>query len=117
MPKTHLAIAAGRVLGWALRISRIYAFLCLPWALRLVYPTAVMSYLAVPISAPNPDQAADQISRALAAGAELFPIGDGRALLRFRDLQWAITPGQSAVFYDDDTVLGGGIIESASRSD
>ena len=31
-----------------------------------------MTYLAVPISAPNPDRAADQISRALAAGAEML---------------------------------------------
>lgn len=50
------------------------------------------------------------------AAATLYPIGDGRILLRFSDLQWAITPGQSAVFYDADTVLGGGTIESSSRS-
>lgn len=34
----------------------------------------------------------------------------GEALLRFDEPQRAATPGQSAVFYDGDTVLGGGII-------
>lgn len=33
-----------------------------------------MTYLAVPISAPNPDQAADQITGALAAGAEMLEL-------------------------------------------
>ena len=34
--------------------------------------------------------------------------------LRFADAQWAVTPGQSAVVYDGEICLGGGIIESAS---
>ena len=33
--------------------------------------------------------------------------------LRFSDPQWAVTPGQSAVLYDGDVCLGGGIIESS----
>jgi tRNA-specific 2-thiouridylase len=33
--------------------------------------------------------------------------------LRFADLQWAVTPGQSAVLYRGDTCLGGGIIAAA----
>jgi len=32
--------------------------------------------------------------------------------LRFHEPQLAITPGQSAVMYDGDVVVGGGVIES-----
>ncbi|PMS23170.1 tRNA 2-thiouridine(34) synthase MnmA [Trinickia dabaoshanensis] len=40
--------------------------------------------------------------------------GDGeRFSLTFDEPQWAVTPGQSAVLYDGDVCLGGGIIESA----
>ena len=33
--------------------------------------------------------------------------------LSFPDAQWAVTPGQSAVLYDGEVCLGGGVIESA----
>jgi tRNA-specific 2-thiouridylase len=33
--------------------------------------------------------------------------------LDFTDAQWAVTPGQSAVLYDGDACLGGGVIHSA----
>lgn len=36
-----------------------------------------------------------------------------RFTLAFDESQWAVTPGQSAVLYDGDICLGGGIIESA----
>ena len=40
------------------------------------------------------------------------PLADGRVRLRFREPQRAVTPGQFAVLYDGETVVGGGVIEN-----
>ncbi|RTL16720.1 MAG: tRNA 2-thiouridine(34) synthase MnmA [Burkholderiales bacterium] len=37
----------------------------------------------------------------------------GRLALRFPEPQWAVTPGQSAVVYDGEVCLGGGVIAEA----
>ncbi len=42
--------------------------------------------------------------------ATLMPLENQRARLRLHEPQKAVTPGQAAVFYDDDLVLGGGWI-------
>ncbi len=43
---------------------------------------------------------------------EIIPNGDEEVKVVFDDMQKSIAIGQSAVFYDKDTVLGGGIIKS-----
>jgi tRNA-specific 2-thiouridylase len=42
--------------------------------------------------------------------ATVYP-GKNKQKIVFKQPQFAVTPGQSAVFYDKDTVLGGGIIQ------
>ena len=49
---------------------------------------------------------------ALPAAAHVVPMGEGKVYVRFCEPQRAVTPGQSAVFYDGEFVLGGGIIET-----
>lgn len=50
-------------------------------------------------------------SRAEEATGTISPRGDGTVLVRFDHPQRSITPGQAAVFYDGDLVVGGGWIE------
>ena len=42
--------------------------------------------------------------------ATVFPLGDNRARVRLNEPQRAVTPGQAAVVYDTDVVVGGGWI-------
>ena len=42
--------------------------------------------------------------------ATVLPLGDGQARVKLHAPQRAITPGQAAVFYQDDLVIGGGWI-------
>jgi tRNA-specific 2-thiouridylase len=72
--------------------------------------------------APGPLQAKTRYRQHDAACAVTYPSGGhaGQASeplrmdLRFEDAQWAVTPGQSAVLYDGEVCLGGGVIGSAS---
>ncbi|HEY3352072.1 MAG TPA: tRNA 2-thiouridine(34) synthase MnmA [Polyangia bacterium] len=59
-----------------------------------------------------PFRAAVQIRyRHRPAPGTVIPLGGGRAEVRLVAPERAVAPGQAAVFYDGDTVLGGGFIE------
>ncbi len=47
-------------------------------------------------------------------GNALDSAGEGAFDLRFEQAQWAVTPGQSAVLYDGEVCLGGGVIAAAT---
>ena len=45
------------------------------------------------------------------AEAMVIPLDKDKVHVKFREPQMAITPGQAVVFYDNDTLVGGGTIE------
>jgi len=49
--------------------------------------------------------------RSPAVAVDVIPLEEGRIKLIFPEPQFGITPGQAAVLYDGEMVLGGGIIE------
>ena len=71
-----------------------------------------VNWLSVgPLSEARPAQVKIRNKHA-AAEAMLVPTRDpDRVEVRFRQPQRAVTPGQAAVFYDADLVLGGGWID------
>jgi len=67
------------------------------------------------VSIPQPEKelpVAVQIRyRHPGAPAVLFPLAEGKVRVELKNPQRAVTPGQAAVFYGGDEVLGGGWIE------
>ena len=49
------------------------------------------------------------------AEARITPIETDRVHVQFREPQMAIAPGQAAVFYDGDVVIGGGTIQKTGE--
>jgi tRNA-specific 2-thiouridylase len=70
----------------------------------------------VSIPAPTaPIRASVQVRyRSPAVPVTAIPLEGGRLKLVFDEPQFSITPGQAAVLYDGDIVLGGGIIEQVA---
>ena len=71
--------------------------------------------------APPPAGALGAKSRYRQADAPaVLSYGDGANVcafdLQFPDAQWAVTPGQSAVVYDGEVCLGGGVINTAANA-
>jgi tRNA-specific 2-thiouridylase len=54
--------------------------------------------------------------RAPTAAAEIVRLDDSEIELALQEPVAAIAPGQSLVIYEDDRVLGGGIIEASRRA-
>ncbi len=48
--------------------------------------------------------------RAKEVSANLIPLEDGKVRVEFDSEQRAVTKGQSVVFYKEEYVLGGGVI-------
>ena len=46
------------------------------------------------------------------ANATIKPTGDRSVIIQFDEPQRALTPGQSAVFYHGERVLGGGLVQT-----
>jgi len=71
-----------------------------------------LRWIAPPPAGPRPVSVRLRY-RSPAHPARLTPAADGRAAVRFEAPAEAVTPGQCAVFYDGDEVLGSGWIEGA----
>lgn len=69
------------------------------------------------ISFPEPEERLEALVqiryRHPAAPASISPLGGGRIKVEFQTPQKSITPGQAAVFYRGEEVLGGGWIEKS----
>jgi tRNA-specific 2-thiouridylase len=82
-------------------------------------PEIMRADVKIRYTSPAAAATVSNVGAATAAGAAtaltaVAPTGAGlTASVLFDEEQLAVSPGQSAVFYDGDTVLGGGIIQSS----
>ncbi|MBN9367733.1 MAG: tRNA 2-thiouridine(34) synthase MnmA [Comamonadaceae bacterium] len=82
-----------------------------PWLLSHRLVAQDTSWCAGQAPAPGA-YAAKTRYRQQDAACQLQAVPDGFAL-QFPEAQWAVTPGQSAVLYDGEVCLGGGVIAAA----
>jgi len=83
-----------------------------PWLLSRALDAADASWIAGHAPGPGRYAAKTRYRQADAACALTVP-HDDRFALAFDHAQWAVTPGQSAVLYDGEVCLGGGVIDAA----
>ncbi len=76
-----------------------------------------MNWLKYDHVAPGTEVMAKIRYRDSGTPAQLFPGPDGSIQVRFFEDAKGIAPGQSAVFYEGDDVIGGGIIQRAVMPD
>jgi tRNA-specific 2-thiouridylase len=83
-----------------------------PWLLSHALKAGDASWCAGEPPAPG-DYGAKTRYRQTDAACNLRLDTAGTFALRFAQAQWAVTPGQSAVLYDGEVCLGGGVIAAA----
>jgi tRNA-uridine 2-sulfurtransferase len=82
-----------------------------PWLLSSALQADDVSWIAG--TAPNAGTYAAKTRYRQADAPCALSGAEGGFRLAFDQAQWAVTPGQSAVLYDGDVCLGGGVIASA----
>ncbi len=87
-----------------------------PWLLSHTLQAAQASWVATDAPLPGDLDAKTRYRQADAPCTLQSLTADGFAL-SFPQAQWAVTPGQSAVLYDGEVCLGGGIITASSISE
>ncbi|HZY15787.1 MAG TPA: tRNA 2-thiouridine(34) synthase MnmA [Ramlibacter sp.] len=86
-----------------------------PWLLSATLAADDASWVAGAAPTPGAYAAKTRYRQADAVCQLEQAAGDGLAL-RFTEPQWAVTPGQSAVLYDGEVCLGGGVIGSSEAA-
>jgi len=83
-----------------------------PWLQSMALSADDASWVAG-VAPPAAVLAAKTRYRQSDARCSLGAAANGAFELRFDEAQWAVTPGQSAVLYDGEVCLGGGVISAA----
>jgi len=82
-----------------------------PWLLSHALRALDASWVAGVAPTSSATLAAKTRYRQANSPCTLDAVHDAAFNLRFAQAQWAVTPGQSAVLYDGEVCLGGGVIE------